>query len=248
MSGHSKWANVKHKKAAADAKRGKVFTKLSRAITTAAREGGGDPDMNPSLRLAIDKAKAQNMPNDNIDRAIKRGTGELDGVTYERIQYEGYGPGGVAVMVDVMTDNRNRTVAAIRHLFSKANGNLGQDGCVAWMFNTIGQVTLPASAVPDEDELMLVALEAGADDMTQEDDRYLIVCSTDALVALKEALHEAGFESFEAEVTKVPQNTVDVSGKEAVQVYKLLMALEDQDDVQQVHANCDFDDDTLASI
>lgn len=249
MSGHSKWSTIRHKKAAVDAKRGKAFTKLSKALTTSAREGGGDPEMNAGLRLAIDRARAANMPNDNIERAIKKGTGELAGVTYESLTYEGYGPNGVAVMLDVVTDNRNRTVAEIRHIFSKVSGNLGENGCVAWMFDSIGQVTLSAATVEDEDELMMVAIDGGADDVVQEEDQYLITCPPESLAQLRTALMENGYKDLlQDEIIKVPINTVDVEGKAAERILKLLMALEEHDDVQEVYVNCDIDDEAVASF
>ena len=249
MSGHSKWSTIRHKKAAVDAKRGKAFTKLSRALTTAARDGGGDSEMNAALRLAIDKARASNMPNDNIERAIKKGTGELEGVTYESLTYEGYGPNGVAVMLDVVTDNRNRTVAEIRHIFSKVSGNLGENGCVAWMFDTVGQVALSEATVEDEDELMMVAIDGGADDVVQEEDQYLITCPPESLSQLTTALKENGYEELlQAEIVKVPKNTVNVEGKAAERILKMLMALEDHDDVQEVYVNCDIDDDAVANF
>jgi YebC/PmpR family DNA-binding regulatory protein len=248
MSGHSKWSTIKHKKAAQDAKRGKLFTKLIRAITSAARHGGGDPDANPALRLAMDKAGAANMPKDTVERAIKRGTGELEGVHYEENTYEGYGPGGVAIMVEVLTDNRNRTVAELRNIFTKANGNLGQDGCVAWMFDSRGQVIIDKSDVADEDDLLMVAVESGADDMQEEGDQFVLTCSPESLEDLKKALREAELPIAESELTRIPQNTVEVNGKEADQVLRLLEALEDQDDVQQVYANCDFSGETLAEL
>jgi YebC/PmpR family DNA-binding regulatory protein len=248
MSGHSKWSTIKHKKAASDQKRGKVFTKLSRALMSAARQGGPDPDMNADLRLAIDKAKAQNMPNDNIERAIKRGSGDLDGAHYENVTYEGYGPGGVAVFVEAMTDNRNRTVAELRHAFNKANGNLGQDGCVAWMFDALGQIALPAKGI-DEDELLMAAVDGGADNLVREDDEFVITCPPDRLMPLKRALEAAGYTQIAtAELTRVPQNLIRVEGDEAVQVFKLLTTLEDNDDVQQVFANADLDDDVIAGL
>ncbi|MBN1947265.1 MAG: YebC/PmpR family DNA-binding transcriptional regulator [Bradymonadales bacterium] len=246
MSGHSKWSSIKHKKAALDSKRGKIFTKLIRAITVAAREGGGDPDSNATLRLAVDKARAQNMPKDSIEKAIKRGSGALDGANYESIQYEGYGPGGVAILVEVLTDNRNRTVADVRHIFTRANGSLGADGCVSWMFDLVGQIILAEDQVPDEDDLMLVALDHGADDIEHSEGQYVISCQPETLWGLKQALIEAGYTEIEqAEVTRVAKNTVNVEGKEAEQVIRLLTALEDHDDVQQVSCNCDIDDDLM---
>jgi YebC/PmpR family DNA-binding regulatory protein len=244
MSGHNKWSTIKHKKGAADAKRGKLFTKLARALTSSARQGGGDPDMNAALRAAVDKARAANMPKDNIEAAIKRGTGDLEGVTYETLTYEGYGPGGVAIMLDVMTDNRNRTVAEIRSVFTRANGALGTDGSVAWMFETLGQIVIPVDQVKNEDDLMLAALDAGADDVRRDDEQYVVTCAPSAFPGLQSALAKAGWSEPEsAEVTRIAKNTVRVAGKDAEVVMRLLENLEDNDDVQQVYANCDIDDE-----
>lgn len=248
MSGHSKWSTIKHKKAATDAKRGKIFTKLIRAITVAAKTGGGDPDANPPLRLAIDKAKAQNLPNDKIDKAISRGTGEIEGATYETLTYEGYAPGGIAVIAEVMTDNRNRTVAEIRNIFAKANGNLGQDGCVSWMFDLLGQIIVEGEQI-DEDDLMMAALEGGAEDVVREGDAFVVTCQPQQFDELKRSLVDAGFSDFvQAEVTQVPKSTIKVMGPEAEQVIRLVEALEDQDDVQTVHANFDIPDDELEAL
>jgi YebC/PmpR family DNA-binding regulatory protein len=247
MSGHSKWSTIKHKKAATDAKRGKIFTKLIRAITVAAKAGGGDPDANPSLRLALDRARSANMPKDSTEKAIKRGTGDLEGITYEEIQYEGYGPGGVALIIETLTDNKNRTVAEIRHILSKANGNLGTDGCVSWMFEKRGELEILENRVDDADELMILALDLGADDITSEDGAHLISCSPQDFLALKEGLEDAGFTDFErAEILKIPTTTVAVTGKEALKVLKLLDAIEDQDDVQEIYANADIDEESIA--
>jgi len=247
MSGHSKWSTIKHKKGAADAKRGKVFTKLIKEITTAARIGGGDPDGNPRLRKAIDEAKVANMPADNIDRAIKKGTGELEGVVYEEVSYEGYGPEGVAVLVECMTDNKNRTVADIRHIFAKYNGNLGENGCVAWMFDKIGLVTLERSAV-GEDQLMEIALEAGAEDIREEGETWEVHTSIDALDGVVAALAAAGLETLSAEATRLPQTTIPVEGKSAQTNLKLFTMLEDHDDVQHVFANFDISDEEMESF
>jgi YebC/PmpR family DNA-binding regulatory protein len=247
MSGHSKWSTIKHKKGAADAKRGKIFTKLIKEITTAARIGGGDPDGNPRLRKAIDDAKAQNMPGDNIDRAIKKGTGELDGVVYEEVSYEGYGPEGVAVLVECMTDNKNRTVADIRHIFSKYNGNLGENGCVAWMFDKIGLVVLEKGAV-DEDQLMEIALEAGAEDIKDEGETWEVHTAIEALDAVVEAIKDAGLIPISAELTRLPQTTIRVEGKPAQTNLKLFTMLDDHDDVQHVYANFDIPDDEMESF
>ena len=249
MSGHNKWSQIKHKKAAVDSKRGKAFTKLIRQITVSAREGGGDPDANSALRLAIERARAANLPNDKIDLAIKRGTGTLEGVSYESLTYEGYGPGGVAVIAEVLTDNRNRTVAEIRHIFAKANGNLGQDGCVAWMFDSVGQLVISADLVPDEDDLMMVALDGGADDVVHDDNEFIVTCPPEKFMSLKRALGDGGFETLEqAEITRVAKNTVKLEGKEAQRVLKLVDTLEDNDDVQNVYANLELDAEVLRQL
>jgi YebC/PmpR family DNA-binding regulatory protein len=244
MSGHSKWSTIKHKKGAADAKRGKIFTKIIREITTAARIGGGDPTGNPRLRKALDLARGSNMPADNIDRAIKKGTGELEGVVYEEITYEGYGPEGVAVLVEVMTDNKNRTVAEIRHLFSKYNGNLGAAGCVAWLFGEKGMIYVPRAAV-EEDALMEVALEAGAEDIRDDGELWTVQTEPDGFYAVKEALEKAGIAIESAEVSRIPQTTKPLEGKPAETMLKLVSALEDQDDVQNVYANFDIPDEIV---
>jgi YebC/PmpR family DNA-binding regulatory protein len=240
MSGHSKWASIKHKKAATDAKRGRVFTRLIKEITVAARMGGGDPDGNPRLRTAVLAAKSQNMPQDNIKRAIKKGTGELPGQSYEEGIFEGYGPGGTAVLVEVLTDNRNRTVAEIRHTFSKHGGNLGEAGCVNWMFEKKG-VILVEQEKADEDELMELALEAGADDMSQEDGNYEVTTAPTVFEDVKKALEEKGVALALAEVSMVPQSTVRLEGSDAKKMLRLMEALEDHDDVQNVAANFDID-------
>ncbi len=245
MSGHSKWSTIKHKKAAADAKRGKVFTRLIKEISIAAREGGGNPEFNPRLRSAIAEAKANNMPANNIDRAVKKGTGELEGVSYEEINYEGYGPGGVAILAEVITDNKNRTASEIRKIFSKNNGNLGEQNCVAWMFDTKGLIVLDKSVV-DEERLMDVALEAGAEDIAEEEDSWEVTAEPGAFQAVREALDKAEIPYLSAEIDKIPQTTVAVEGKEAAQVLRLAEQLEDQDDVQNVFANFDIDPDTVA--
>jgi len=247
MSGHSKWHSIKHKKAAVDAKRGKAFSRVIKEITVAARMGGGDLSANARLRTAVQNAKSINMPQDNITRAIKKGTGELPGVNYEEVSYEGYGPGGAAIMLDVMTDNKNRTVADIRHIFSKHNGNLGETGCVAWMFNKKGLIILPAEGV-NEDQLMEIALDAGADDMSQEDDTFEVTTEPDLMETVKEAIEKAGLPVSEASVTMIPQSTVKLEGKQAVQMLKMMEALEDHDDVQNVYANFDIDDDVMNSM
>jgi YebC/PmpR family DNA-binding regulatory protein len=240
MSGHSKWASIKHKKAATDAKRGRVFTKLIKEITVAARMGGGDIDGNPRLRTAVLAAKAQNMPQDNIKRAIKKGTGELPGQSYEEGSFEGYGPGGTAVLVEVFTDNRNRTVAEVRHAFAKHGGNLGETGCVNWMFEKKG-VILVEQDKAEEEELMELALEAGADDMSQDEDNYEITTSPAAFEDVKKALEEKEIPIALAEVSMVPQTTVRLEGSDAKRMLRLMELLEDHDDIQNVAANFDID-------
>jgi len=247
MSGHSKWATIKHKKAAVDARRGKVFTKLIRELTSAARMGGGDADMNPRLRTAVAAAKTANMPSDTIQRAIKKGTGELPGEVYEEITYEGYGAGGVAILVDVLTDNKNRTVAEIRHLFSKHGGNLGETGCVAWMFARKGFVALNANQI-DEDTLLEIVLEAGGDDIRTESDVCEIVTVPEAFEEVRSVLEQKGLTLDVAEVTMLPQNTVPVEGKQAEQVLRLMEALDDQDDVRKAHANFDISEEVMAAL
>jgi YebC/PmpR family DNA-binding regulatory protein len=242
MSGHSKWHTIKHKKGALDAKRGKIFTKLIKEVTVAARTGGtGDVDANARLRKAVTDAKAQNMPNDTIDRAIKRGTGELEGVNYDEITYEGYGIGGVAVLIETMTDNRNRTVAELRHLFSKNGGNLGEAGSVAWMFDRKGQIIVSKDA-KGEDELLEIALEAGADDMEGGDDVFEIYTSQESFDDVHESLKKAGIEPLSAEISMIPQNFIKLEGDEAKKMLKLYDALDDNDDVQNVFANFDIDE------
>ncbi|RLB56451.1 MAG: YebC/PmpR family DNA-binding transcriptional regulator [Deltaproteobacteria bacterium] len=247
MSGHSKWSTIKHKKAAQDAKRGKIFTRLIKEITIAARLGGGNPEHNPRLRSAIAEAKSNNMPNNNIERAIKKGTGELEGVSYEEVTYEGYGPGGVAMMVEVITDNKNRTTSEIRKIFSKSNGNLGENGCVAWMFEAKGFIVVKKESTSEE-QLMDVALEAGAEDIQEEDDTFEITTQPASFSAVREALEAASIPVESARLDKVPQNTVAVSGKEAEQVLRLAEALEEHDDVQNVYANFDIDQETMAAL
>lgn len=245
MSGHSKWHTIKHKKGALDAKRGKIFTKLIKEITVAARTGGsGDVDANARLRKAVNDAKAQNMPIDTITRAIKRGTGELEGVNYEEITYEGYGVGGVAVMVETMTDNRNRTVAELRHLFSKNGGNLGESGSVAWMFDKKGYIVVDKDAKA-EDELFEIALEAGADDMQAEGDVFEIYTAPENFEPVHEAIKAAGVEPQAAEISMIPQNYTALEGADAKQMLKLYEALDDHDDVQKVYANFDIDESEM---
>ena len=248
MSGHSKWSTIKRKKGAIDAKRGKIFTRLIKEITVAARMGGGDPDANPRLRSAIATAKAENMPKDNIERAIKKGTGELEGAVYEEITYEGYGPGGVAVLVDCMTDNKNRTVADIRYYFSKSGGNLGESGCVSWMFDKKGSILIDKETV-DEEELMDKALEAGAEDVIEEDNVYQVLTVPEDFESVREALETEGLKFIEASVSMIPQNVVEISEeKPARQILKLLESLEDHDDVQNVFANFDIPDDIMEAV
>ena len=247
MAGHSKWANIQHRKGAQDKKRGKLFTKLIRNITVAARAGGGDPDANPGLRLAIDKAKGQSLPKDRIEAAVKRGSGELDGDDYEEILYEGYGPGGVAVMVECMTDNRNRTVAEIRHAFTKFGGNLGADGSVAYMFTKVGLFAFPAGA--DEDQIMEVAIDAGAEDVLTESDGSIEVLSSPAdYEAVKAALDGAGLEPELAEITMRSSVSTDLDADGASSMMKLMETLEDLDDVQNVFSNAEIADDILAQL
>ncbi len=247
MSGHNKWAKIKHKKAGTDAQRGKLFSRIIKEITIAARNGGGDVNGNPRLRLAVQNAKNANMPADNIKRAIQRGTGELPGVAYEEITYEGYGPAGVALMIELVTDNKNRTVAEIRHVLDRNNGKLAEAGSVAWMFQKKGSIEVPKSAV-NEDDLLGIILEAGADDMKTEDDYYDVTTSSDTFDAVKKAVEDKGIAITTASLQMVPQNTVRVEGKEAEQVLKLMEALEEHEDVQNVYANFDIDDSVLAQL
>jgi len=246
MSGHNKWSTIKHKKGAADAKRGKIFTKLIKEITVAAKLGGGDPNGNPRLRTAVDKAKAENMPKDNIDRAIKKGTGEMEGVTYEEIVYEGYGPNGVAVLVEVMTDNRNRTVSEVRSIFTKCNGNMGEAGCVAWMFDKKGLLVYPKSI--DFDKLFEAAIEAGADDVTDEDEQFEVMTDPANFIEVREGLEKAGFKPDSAEITMIPQTQIKLEGKAAESMLKMMDRLEDNDDVQNVYANFDISDEEMEKM
>ncbi|MCG6879386.1 MAG: YebC/PmpR family DNA-binding transcriptional regulator [Deltaproteobacteria bacterium] len=247
MSGHSKWSSIKHKKGAADAKRGKIFTKLIKEITVAARMGGGDPEGNPRLRTAIAAAKAENMPKENIERGIKKGTGELEGVSYEEASYEGYGPGGSAVLVDCLTDNKNRSVADIKHLFERNGGNLGEPGCVAWIFEQRGLIVLEKDQV-DEEHLIDLALEAGAEDVKEEETEFEVVTAPSDFEAVKKAIDDAELPYTLAEVTKIPKNTVKVEGKKAQQMINLMQALEDHDDVSHVYANFDIADDVMEAM
>jgi YebC/PmpR family DNA-binding regulatory protein len=245
MSGHSKWSTIKRKKAAVDAARGKVFTKIIRELTVAAREGGGDADANPRLRTAIDNARAVNMPADNIQKAIQRGTGELPGVTYESVTYEAYGPGGVAIFIECLTDNKKRTVASVRHILTKHGGNLGSDGSVAWMFDQKGKILIDASAY-DEETVLSAAIEAGAEDMVHDEGFYRVMTPFTEFQTVQDGLHTAGIEIDEAELTMVPKSTVAVEGEMAEKVLRLLDALEDEDDVQKVAANFDIPEEILA--
>ncbi len=247
MAGHSKWANIQHRKGAQDKKRGKLFTKLIREITVAAKMGGGDPDSNPRLRLAIDKAKAQSMPKDNIERAVKRGAGEMDGDEYQEIRYEGYGPGGTAVMVDCLTDNRNRTVAEVRHAFTKFGGNLGADGSVAYLFNHVGQLLYPTGS--DEDSIMEAAIEAGAEDVIVDDDGSIEVLTEPAeFEHVRDSMLEEGLEPESSELTMRASTSSELGLDEAGSMVKLLEVLEDLDDVQQVYSNADISDEILDQL
>ncbi len=248
MSGHSKWSTIKRKKGANDAKRGKIFTRLIKEITVAARSGGGDPEGNPRLRTAIAAAKSENMPKDNITRAIKKGTGEIAGEVYDEILYEGYGPGGVAVLVECLTDNRNRTVADVRHYFSKNNGNLGESGCVNWMFEKKGLILVDKEGVSEE-ELMDMALEAGADDVVEEESEFQIFTTVDDFEDVRGALEEKGVGFIDASISMIPQNTVEVTEeKTAKSLLKLMESLEDHDDVQNVFSNFDIDDALMEQL
>ncbi len=247
MSGHSKWATTKHKKMAIDAKRGKVFTKIIKEITVAARIGGGDPAGNPRLRTVILKAKESNMPADNIKKAIQRGTGELPGVTYEEAIFEGYGPGGAALLISIMTDNKNRTVPEIRHLLSKHGGNMGEAGCVSWMFDKKGYIVIEGGKT-GEDSLMTLVLEAGAEDMRRDGDNFEIITTPGDFEAVKSAIEKAGIPVAMAEVTMIPQNYIDLDDKTAEQVLRLVEALEDHEDVQNVYANLNLRDEILNKI
>jgi YebC/PmpR family DNA-binding regulatory protein len=247
MSGHSKWATIKHKKGALDAKRGKIFTRVIKEITMAAKSGGGDPEGNPRLRTAIALAKAENMPQDNIKRAIQRGTGELEGVNYEEITFEGYGPGGVALLVEVTTDNRNRTVSEIRHSFGKNGGNMGEAGSVAWMFHKKGQIVVPKAAAK-EDDLMNIVLESGGDDLNDDGDNWEILTAPNAFEPVLEALKKANIEIVHSAIGMVPQNYIKLEGSAASQMIRLLEAIEDQDDVQNVYSNFDVDQKQLEEV
>ncbi len=244
MSGHSKWHSIKHKKAATDSKRGRIFTRLIKEMTAAARNGGGDPDANPRLRLAVATAKASNMPAENIKRAIMRGTGELPGISYEDVNYEGYGPGGVAIFMHVLTDNKNRTVAELRHILSKNGGNLGESGCVGWMFERKGYFVVEKSSA-DEEKLLDIALGAGADDMREDGSNFEILTAPENFEPVRVALESAKIPTAAAEVSMMPQNYVKLEGKNAQTMLKLMEALEDHEDIQNVWANFDIDESEL---
>ncbi|HEX4485600.1 MAG TPA: YebC/PmpR family DNA-binding transcriptional regulator [Terriglobales bacterium] len=246
MSGHSKWATIKHKKGALDAKRGKIFTRLIKEISIAAKSGG-DPDMNPRLRTAVAAAKAENMPADNIKRAIQRGTGELPGVSYEEFSLEGYGPGGVAVLLEISTDNRNRTVSEVRHAFGKNGGNMAEAGAVSWMFSKKGDIVIPKSAAK-EDDLMAIVLDAGADDLRDDGDNWEVLTPTSAYEAVLEAVKKAGITPASASVAMIPQNYIKLEGPAASTMIRLMEALEDQDDVQNLHSNFDIDQKLLEEV
>ncbi len=247
MAGHSKWSSIKHKKAAVDAKRGKIFTKINKEITVAARLGGGDPDANPRLRTALAAAKAANMPQENIQRAIKKGTGELEGTAYEEVTYEGYGPGGVALLIECTTDNRNRTVGEIRALLGKNGGSMGESGCVSWIFEKKGFFSVPAEG-RSEDDLLELVLEAGAEDLTRVDDHYEILCALENFDAVHKALEEAKVPTLTAELTAIPKNTVPVDEDTARACLKLLDLIDDHEDVQKVYSNLEIPDAVLAEI
>ena len=247
MSGHSKWSTIKHKKGAADAKRGKIFTKVIKEITVAARIRGGDTDGNPRLRLAVQKAKEVNMPQDNVTRAIKKGTGELEGVQYEETSYEGYGPGGVAIFMEVMTDNKNRTVGELRATLGKNGGNMGENGCVAWMFEQKGFITVKTSE-KCEDELLELVIDSGGDDMQTVDDHYEITTSVESFESVRKAVENGGIKTETAELTRIPQNMVNVDEKNCKSLLRLMDALEDHDDIQKVYSNFDITDELMATI
>jgi len=248
MSGHSKWSTIKHKKGAADAKRGKIFTKLTKEITVAARSGGGgDVNANPRLRAAVQTAKAENMPKDRIERAIKKGTGELEGASYEEISYEGYGPGGAAIFIESLTDNKNRAVADIRHIFSKGGGNLGENGCVSWMFDKKGYINIDRESV-DEEKLMETAIDAGAEDIREEEDSFEVITAPEDFESVKEAIEAVEIIFIVAEITMLPQTTTNLEGKQAEQMVKMMTALEDCDDVQKVYTNADIPDEVVNAL
>lgn len=247
MAGHSKWAQIKRKKAVTDQKRGQMFTRLIRELTVASRQGGGNPEFNPRLRLAVDTAKNSNMPQENIDRAIRRGTGELEGVTYEEVSYEGYGPGGVALFIEATTDNQKRTVAEVRHLLDKNGGNLGTNGSVAWQFDRKGQIYIEA-ARHDEEAVLEAALEQGAEDVAESGGEFIVTTGPAELHRIREGLAHAGVEVSQAEIRMIPQSGVAVSGREAERLVRLLDALDDNDDVQKVSSNAEIDEAVLAGV
>jgi YebC/PmpR family DNA-binding regulatory protein len=247
MSGHSKWASIKHKKGAADAKRGKIFSRLNKEITVAARLGGGDPSGNPRLRAAIQAAKAENMPKDNIERAIKKGTGELEGASYEEYSYEAYGPGGVAVMLDCLTDNRNRTVADVKHIFERHGGNLGEPGCVSWIFEKKGLIVFERDSV-EEERLLDLALEAGAEDIKEEDTQFEILTDPSNFESVKKAFDDQGLGYTLAEISMIPQNTIRLEGRDAERMLNLMESLEENDDISHVYANFDIPDEVMEAL
>ena len=247
MSGHSKWASIKHKKGAADAKRGKIFSRLNKEITVAARLGGGDPAGNPRLRSAIQAAKAENMPKDNIERAIKKGTGELEGTSYEECNYEAYGPGGVAIMIDCLTDNKNRTVAEVKHLFERHGGNLGEPGCVSWIFEKKGLIVFERESV-EEERLLELALDAGAEDIKEEETQFEILTDPSDFESVKKAFDDEGLSYTVAEVSMIPQNTVSLEGRDAEKMLNLMETLEDHDDINHVYANFDIPDEVMEAL
>jgi len=247
MSGHSKWSSIKHKKGAADAKRGKIFTRLIKEITVAARIGGGDSDGNPRLRTAIAAAKSENMPKENIERAIKKGTGELEGVAYEEISYDGYGPGGVAVLVDCLTDNKNRAVAEVKHLFERHGGNLGEPGCVSWLFEKKGLIVIDKGEV-DEEQLMELALESGAEDVRDEESVFEVVTGPSDFESVKKAMEDGKISYSVAEISMIPKNLVKVEGKKAKQLLNLMQGLEDNEDVSHIYSNFDISDETMEAL
>ena len=247
MSGHSKWASIKHKKGAADARRGKVFSRLNKEIMVAARMGGGDPGGNPRLRSAIQAAKAENMPKDNIERAIKKGTGELEGASYEECNYEAYGPGGVAIMIDCLTDNKNRTVAEVKHIFERHGGNLGEPGCVSWIFVKKGLIVFDRESI-EEEKLLELALEAGAEDIKEEETHFEILTDPSDLESVKKAFDDKGLSYTVAEVSMIPQNTVSLEGRDAERMLNLMETLEEHDDIDHVYANFDIPDKVMEAL
>ena len=247
MSGHNKWANIKHRKAAQDAKRSQLFTKLIRELTVAAREGGGDPNSNPRLRSAIERAREANMPKETIEKAIKRGTGELEGVQYVEVMYEAFAPGGVAVLIRALTDNKNRTAQELRHVLSKNGGNMAESGSVGWIFERKGLITVPAGQIADMDEFMMLAIDAGAEDIKEQEDPVQVIVVPEDLTKVRDALTEAGYD-VKASLTYLPKNTVKVTGQDAEKLLRCLNALEDLDDVQEVYANFEIEDSELEAI